>query len=90
MTKRRVALYLSPETERALAEYTQAHGDRFESISQAGEHLLSEVLLGRTDESTHVTMAPKIEKVLLDQRMESIGRYARPADPHDPDSTSAH
>lgn len=60
--KRRSEIYLTAETELALAEYARRHRDRFRTTSQAVEHLLRRALLGELDEGIEGLLAPTIER----------------------------
>ena len=61
MTKQRVVLYLTPETEFALKDYARRHPRRFRSPSAAAEHLLTRALHSSIDEGTEAGLVPQIE-----------------------------
>ena len=58
--RRRREIYLTAETELALAEYARRHRERFRTTSQAVEHLLQRALVGELDEGVEGLLAPLI------------------------------
>ncbi len=50
MIRTRCTIFLAPDVERALADYTHRHHTRFPTASRAAEHLLARALAGTLDE----------------------------------------
>ncbi len=55
-------IYLTAETDLALAEYARRHRARFRTTSQAVEHLLGRALATEMDEGTEGLLAPLIAR----------------------------
>jgi hypothetical protein len=55
-------IYLTAETDLALAEYARRHRARFRTTSQAVEHLLRRALTGDLDEGAEGLLAPLIAR----------------------------
>ena len=60
--KRRREVFLTAETDLALAEYARRHRDRFRTPSQAAEHLLRRALIGEVDEGMEGLLVPVLER----------------------------
>jgi hypothetical protein len=60
--RQRREIYLTAETDLALAEYARRHRERFRTGSQAVEHLLRRALAGEVDEGVEGLLAPLIER----------------------------
>jgi len=60
--RRRREIYLTAETELALAEYARRHRERFRTTSQAVEHLLQRALVGELDEGVEGLLAPLLAR----------------------------
>ncbi len=63
-TKVRAALYLTPQVETALAEYTRRHCNRFRTSSQAADHLLKCALTTPVDEGMEGIIAPYLRPLV--------------------------
>ncbi len=55
-------IYLTAETDLALADYARRHRARFRTTSQAVEHLLRRALTGEVDEGVEGLLAPTIAR----------------------------
>lgn len=62
--RRRSEIYLTPETELALAEYARRHRARFRTTSQAVEHLLRRALTGEVDEGVEGLLIPALARAV--------------------------
>ncbi len=60
--RQRREIYLTAETDLALAEYARRHRERFRTTSQAVEHLLQRALVGELDEGVEGLLAPLIAR----------------------------
>ena len=76
--KQRRELYLSAEVDTALAEYARRHRDRFQTASQAAEHLLRRALLSGMDEGTEGLLAPVIERAVREAAAGAVERRVLP------------
>ncbi len=62
--KVRAALYLGPETERSLTEYTRRYSNRFRNPSQAADYLLGRALTEPLDDGTEGIIAPRLRAAI--------------------------
>ncbi len=63
-TKSRKTVFLSPATETALAEYTRRQSNRFDTCSQAADHLLKRALTSPVDEGMEGIIAPYLQPLV--------------------------
>ncbi len=59
--KERAQIFLTADEMRALAEYTRMHSGRFETVSQAGAHLIRRALMAQIDEGTEGLLLPSVQ-----------------------------
>ncbi len=72
MNRRRCTIFLVPDVERALADYTHRHRARFPTASRAAEHLLARALAGGLDEGVEGLLAPTIVRAVRDAARREI------------------
>lgn len=77
MPKRKVVVYLSAETENALAEYRRVHSRRFGTVSQAADHLLGRALSSPVSEGVDGALAPAIREAVLGACAEATEQMRR-------------
>ncbi len=63
-TKSRMTVFLSPATEMALAEYARRQRNRFDTCSQAADHLLKRALTTPVDEGMEGIIAPYLRPLV--------------------------
>ena len=66
------ALYASPATARAMADYQRRERRRFPSVSAAGDHLLGRALQGELDEGMEGLLAPLLERAVREATREEV------------------
>lgn len=72
MNRRRCTIFLTPDIERALADYAHRHRDRFPTVSRAAEHLLARALAGALDEGMENLLAPTIVRAVREATRREI------------------
>ncbi len=63
-TKVREQIWLSQHVREALIEYTRRHNNRFDTSSQAADHLLKRALTTRVDEGMEGIIAPYLRPLV--------------------------
>lgn len=70
--RRRCTIFLAPEIERALADYSHRHRARFPTASRAAEHLLERSLAGALEEGTEDLLAPGLVRAVREATRREI------------------